>query len=170
MKKILLVILSVIMTLSLVACSVKKESTKDNVQSKNILFQIEDIKGKDKKEVNRLLGKPENTEKREWYFAENGEKAKECFTSNYTKNNFKIEVFFIEGKAGRITLTPNNTLKYPEDNKQILKQLGLNLETPTFENELVTRWQNKFNTSEIGINARENKITFILIILDEKYK
>ncbi|EGO87390.1 hypothetical protein G8S49_01520 [Clostridium botulinum C] len=194
MKKIFIAVLSVIMAMSLAACEKKKEVVKNNdkvnqkqevkkeekidngtnvkqVKKEDIkpLFKIEEVKNKSEKYINYLLGQPKEKEETSWHSKNSSENIK-CFANIYEKNNYDIEILFIDKIAARITITPKDKINYPEENENLLKSLGISPVQCDFENSLKTEWKNKYGVYNFTINALGKNINFIYIILDQKYE
>ncbi|MBV4423244.1 hypothetical protein [Clostridium tyrobutyricum] len=148
--------------------TVSQESKAKSVELKQ-LFKLSDIKNKSQDEVNAVIGQPTGSRKETWHYYDTKEEAPNCFTNIYQKNDMGIEVFFIDGKAARITVTPKNTIA-SGDIDNVLNMFYLTYDNPDFGNSFVTRWNNKFGVYEFSINFESDKVSFINIILDEKYR
>lgn len=146
--------------------SVKQEVKKEDIKS---LFKIEEVKNKGEEDINSLLGQPKEKEETSWHPKNSSETIK-CFANIYEKNNYEIEVLFIDKVAARITITPKDKISYPEENENILKSLGISPVQCDFENSLKTEWRNKYGVYNFTINALGENVSFIYIILDQKYE
>lgn len=195
MKKIISSILIFIFTFMLVGCGGKKEETKQTSKEQpkqeqkqevkeekkeeevkqetkkdlKQLFKLSDIKNKSQDEVNSILDSPKANRKEKWHYHDTKEEAPNCFVNTYEKNNMEIEVFFIDGKAATITVTPKETVASSDINN-ILKMFYLSFSDAEFANKLGMRWKNQFGVYEFAINFEGEKVSFIYIILDEKYR
>ncbi|AKN32376.1 hypothetical protein Ccar_16510 [Clostridium carboxidivorans P7] len=154
---------------------VKKEETKKEVKQEETkqelgqLFKLSDIKNKSQEEVNTILGQPTANRQEKWNYYDTKEEAPNCFVNIYNKNNMEIEVFFIDSKAARITVTPKETIASSNINN-ILKMFYLSFDNPDLANKFGMHWNNQFGVYEFAVNFQDEKVTFIHIILDEKYK
>lgn len=133
------------------------------------LFKLSDIKDKSQDEVNNIIGQPIGSRKETWHYYDTKEEAPNCFANTYEKNNMEIEMFFIDGKAARVTVTPKDSISSGNVNS-ILKMFYLSYGNSDFVNEFGMRWNNKFGVYEFDINFESGKVSFIYIVLDEKYK
>lgn len=145
-----------------------QESKAKSVELKQ-LFKLSNIKNKSQDEVNAVIGQSTGSRKETWHYYDTKEEAPNCFANIYQKNDMEIEVFFIDGKAARITVTPKNTIA-SGDIDNVLNMFYLSYDNPNFGNSFVTRWNNKFGVYEFAINFESDKVSFIHIILDEKYR
>lgn len=150
---------------------VKKEEVKHEENKKELgqLFKLSDIKNKSQEEVNKFLGEPKDSRQEKWHYYDTKEEAPNCFVNIYEKNNTEIEIFYIDGKAARLTITPKETISADNING-ILKMFYLSYDNPTFSNNFAARWEGQFGVHEFDINFQDEKVTFIYIILDEKYR
>ncbi|MBW6410145.1 hypothetical protein [Clostridium weizhouense] len=118
---------------------------------------LSDLKEKDQKAINKLLGEPKNTEDNK---------------STYQKDNYTFEITYVDSKSAIIKITPIKTMRYPNDGINILNVLGINADTPDVTAPIGLVWNNKFNTFRITVASDakvENKLSYVEIILDEKY-
>lgn len=133
------------------------------------LFKLSDIKDKSQDQVNNIIGQPIGSREETWHYYDTKEEAPNCFANTYEKNNMEIEMFFIDGKAARVTVTPKDSISSGSVNS-ILKMFYLSYDNSDFANEFGMRWNNKFGVYEFDINFESEKVSFIYIVLDEKYK
>lgn len=149
------------------------DASKDtNTQKTNALgqlFKLSDIKDKSQDEVNNSIGQPTASKEETWHYYDTKEEAPNCFTNTYEKSNMEIEVFFIDSKAARVTVTPKDSISSDEVNS-ILGMFYLSYVEPQISNKLKMGWTNQLGTYEFDINLEDKKVSFIYIILDEKYR
>ncbi|SHG27483.1 hypothetical protein [Flavobacterium defluvii] len=114
------------------------------ITQKQIVVDLKLIAGKNKIEVDKVLGKSDKVES----FSARSTPCKNtpCEKAYYQKDKF--EIIFVNGKADWITI--NNLLEYDltEDNIEIL---GLQFTTSYFNNpQNLIRWKNIENINEIN--------------------
>jgi hypothetical protein len=145
MKKILL---SFIIIMCLSSCTTTKQ----------IVIDLKQVAGKNKSEVDKILGKPDKVEP----FKESSTSCKNlpCEKAYYQKDKF--EIIFINGKADWITVNNLSEYDFDEDNIEIL---GLSISEPDFNNpQSVIRWEHIENINEVNIfNDGSNKISYAYI-------
>lgn len=133
------------------------------------LFKLSNIKDKSNEEVNNILGQPSGTRKQTFNYSDTHEQANDCFVNVYDKEQVRVEVTFIDGKAGSITVMPKQDI--PSSRIQdVLDMFSLDFINPTFSNQFVMRWEKQFGVYEFSLNISNEKISDIIIKLDEKYK
>ncbi|SFD41461.1 hypothetical protein [Clostridium uliginosum] len=118
---------------------------------------IADLKEKNEEAIKTLLGEPKSTDNNK---------------SIYEKDNYNFEITYIDSKSGIVKITPSVDMKYPNDGINILHVLGINAETPDVTAPIGLIWNNKFDTYKIIVASDdkvENKLSYVQIILDEKY-
>lgn len=121
------------------------------------VVSISDLKEKDSKAISKLLGAPKTTEDNK---------------STYQKDNYTFEITYVDSKSAIIKITPVKTMRYPNDGINILNVLGINADTPDVTAPIGLIWNNKFDTFKITVASDakvENKLSYVEIILDEKY-
>ncbi|MFV8442553.1 hypothetical protein [Flavobacterium sp. LB2P44] len=135
MKNIITLFIS---ALFLVSCG---NSKKENDSNKNII-DVKTIIGKTESEIEKILGKAENSEKK-----------------FYQKNKF--EIVFIDGKSDWITI---NNISNFDFNSENITLLGLSSTVPSFENTTSINWNDIEKINEvIFVSNGENKIEYIYI-------
>ena len=159
MKKILFFLIIII---SLFSCNSKTNNQltieKDNTADKQIVLDLKKIAGKNKTEVDKVLGK---SEKVETFSASNTPcKNTPCEKVYYQKD--KYEIVFINGKADWITINDLSQYDLKEENIEIL---GLSLTETDLKNpQNVITWKNIENINEISIfNDGSGKISYAYI-------
>ncbi|MBN1041640.1 hypothetical protein DVW07_06110 [Clostridium botulinum] len=121
------------------------------------VISIDDLKDKDQNAVKKLLGNPKSTD---------GDKV------TYEKDDYTFEITYVDSKSAIIKIIPIKEMKYPNDGINILNVLGISAQTPDVTAPIGLVWNNKFNTYKITVASDasvENKLSYIEIILDEKY-
>lgn len=159
MKKILFFLIIII---SLFSCNSKTNNQltieKDNTADKQIVVDLKKIAGKNKAEVDKVLGKSEKVET----FSASSTTCKNtpCEKVYYQKD--KYEIVFINGKADWITINDLSQYDLKEENIEIL---GLPLTEPDFKNpQNVITWKNIENINEVSIfNDGSGKISYAYI-------
>lgn len=159
MKKILFFLIIII---SLFSCNSKTNNQltieKDNTADKQIVLDLKKIAGKNKTEVDKVLGKSEKVET----FSASSTPCKNipCEKVYYQKD--KYEIVFINGKADWITINDLSQYDLKEENIEIL---GLPLTDPDFKNpQNVITWKNIENINEVSIfNDGSGKISYAYI-------
>ncbi len=163
MKNLITLFISV---LFLVSCgNSKTENEKDsnknenqiNSEKKENIIDIKTIIGKTENEIEKILGKAENSEK----VSPSNTPCKEnpCEKKFYQKNKF--EIVFIDGKSDWITI--NNVSNF-DFNSENITLLGLKSTMPKYENDMSIDWNDIENINELTFfNNGENKIDYIYI-------
>lgn len=160
MKKTLL---SLIIIITLVSCNKSKNDNqsvneKESIVEKQILVDLKQIAGKNKTEVDKILGKSDRVES----FSERSTPCKNipCEKAYYQKD--KYEIIFINGKADLITINDLSQYDLIEENLEIF---NLPLTEPEFKNsEDLIRWKNIEGINEISIfNDGAGKISYAYI-------
>ncbi|MDR5587890.1 MULTISPECIES: hypothetical protein [Clostridium] len=121
------------------------------------VVSIDDLKDKDQNAIKKVLGNPKSTD---------GDKV------TYEKDDYTFEITYVDSKSAIIKIIPIKELKYPNDGINILNVLGISAQTPDVTAPIGLVWNNKFNTYKITVASDasvENKLSYIEIILDEKY-
>lgn len=200
MKKLLVLIM--VSMLSLTACSGNKTEsisssaasavTSSSTESQPIsesasqppnvtiekMFTLSDIANKSLEEVSAILGEPDMLEDGTWKYSGTDTVIENCPTAYY--KNSAIEIKFIEDKAGRITVTPAESIPFSETSSET-QELALNLigteSTPPSSIKLqFVRWDEIQGIYEVSVFNKELKgdtgdtVSYIHIITDEKYK
>lgn len=131
------------------------------------LLKIQDIANKSEQEVEKVLGKP--NKKAEGKFRYAG-------TNNYLPaptvfyKDGAVEVKFVEGKAARITVTPKDELKYPDNLPQALELVGLSKDTAMEQSERGAAFSDVNGIYSGQIFPENNKVSYLYFIVDKKYK
>ncbi|MFV5691973.1 hypothetical protein ACM55K_08115 [Flavobacterium sp. LT1R49] len=125
---------------------------------KEIIIDVSSIIGKNKTEIEKILGKPDNVEMIK-------PSNTPCFNVPCEKANYqsdKFEIVFINDKSDWITI---NKLSEFEINNENIELLGLELSEPSIINPgNVTRWNNIENVKEISIfDNGSGKMDYIYI-------
>lgn len=144
-----------ISALFLASCGNSKAEN-ENDSNKNII-DVKTIIGKTEKEIEKILGKAENSEK----VSPSNTPCKEipCEKKFYQKDKF--EIVFIDGKSDWITI--NNTSNF-DFNSENITLLGLPSTVPNFENTMTINWKNIENINEVTFFSNgDNKIEYIYI-------
>jgi hypothetical protein len=144
-----------ISALFLISCGNSKTESKSD--SKENIIDLKTIIGKSETEIEKVLGKAENSEK----VSPNNTPCKDipCNKKSYQKNKF--EIVFIDGKSDWITI--NNTSNFEFDSENIAL-LGLLPTEPNYENNISKKWNDIENINDITyFNNGENKIDYIYI-------
>lgn len=121
------------------------------------VVSIDDLKDKDEQAIQKVLGAPKGTEDNK---------------STYEKDGYTFEIIYVDSKSAIIKIIPLNEMKYPNDGINILNVLGISAQTPDVTAPIGLVWNNKFNTYKITVASDasvENKLSYVEIILDEKY-
>ena len=112
---------------------------------KKIIIDVSTIIGKNKTDIEKILGKPDNVEMIKPINTPCQDTA--CEQANYQSNKF--EIVFINDKADWITI--NQVSEY-EINDESIELLGLEAALPTFNSPgNVTKWNNIENIKELSI-------------------
>jgi hypothetical protein len=125
---------------------------------KEIIIDVSSIIGKNKTEIEKILGKPDNVE---MIKPSNTPCVNvPCEKANYQSDKF--EIVFINDKSDWITI---NKVSEFEINNENIELLGLELKEPSFNNSgNVTKWNNIENIKEISIfDNGSGKIDYIYI-------
>ncbi|AOR23334.1 hypothetical protein [Clostridium taeniosporum] len=121
------------------------------------VVSIDNLKDKDEATIKKVLGEP---------------KSKEENKVTYEKDDYTFEITYVDSKSAIIKIIPTKEMKYPNDGINILNVLGINAQTPDVTAPIGLVWNNKFNTYKITVASDasvENKLSYVEIILDEKY-
>ena len=120
---------------------------------KKIIVNVSEIIGKNKIEIEKILGKPDNTEMVK-------PSNTPCEKANYQSDKF--EIVFINDKSDWITI---NKLSENEINNENIELLGLKSAEPSFDNPgNVKKWNNIVNIKEISVfDNGSGKIDYIYI-------
>jgi hypothetical protein len=143
---------------------IKKEESKEEVVKVEV--NINEIINKSEDEVNSKLGKPSSREEKEFRLSGTETKVP-AVTLVYLDDS--LEVMFIEGSPQRITYTPNEELKYPEDIEKAMAKLGFIDEEIGDQTDLVTVIELK-GLYDARIFNNQGKVNYIYLIVSEKYK
>ena len=111
------------------------------------IIEIQKIAGKTEEEVEKVLGKPTQTEKTK-------QGPKRIYESG------QIEIVFIGGKADWITVSEMSSV--PFDGSAI-KSLGLKFEPPTSMNAQVIRWEPYANFHSVSVFALNGKVDYAYV-------
>jgi uncharacterized protein YcfL len=152
MKNIITLFIS---ALFLVSCGNSKMEN-ENDSNKNII-DVKTIIGKTESEIEKILGKAENSEK----VSPSNTPCKDipCEKKFYQKNKF--EIVFIDGKSDWITI---NNISNFDFNSENITLLGLSSTVPSFENTISIKWNDIENINDVTFfNNGENKIEYIYI-------
>ena len=152
MKNIITLFIS---ALFLVSCGNSKKEN-ENDSNKNII-DVKTIIGKTESEIEKILGKAENSEK----VSPSNTPCKDipCEKKFYQKNKF--EIVFIDGKSDWITI---NNISNFDFNSENITLLGLSSTVPSFENTISINWNDIEKINEvIFVSNGENKIEYIYI-------
>ncbi|MFV8359715.1 hypothetical protein [Flavobacterium sp. LS1P3] len=152
MKNIITLFIS---ALFLVSCGNSKTEN-ENDSNKNII-DVKTIIGKTESEIEKILGKAENSEK----ISPSNTPCKDipCEKKFYQKNKF--EIVFIDGKSDWITI---NNISNFDFNSENITLLGLSSTVPSFENTISIKWNDIENINDVTFfNNGENKIEYIYI-------
>ncbi|RBN50914.1 hypothetical protein [Flavobacterium psychrolimnae] len=152
MKNIITLLISV---LFLVSCGNSKTEN-ENDSNKNII-DVKTIIGKTESEIEKILGKSENSEQ----VSPSNTPCKDipCEKKFYQKNKF--EIVFIDGKSDWITI---NNISNFDFNSENITLLGLSSTVPNFENTISIKWNDIENINDVTFfNNGENKIEYIYI-------
>ncbi|MFV5685891.1 hypothetical protein ACM55I_10600 [Flavobacterium sp. GB2R13] len=125
---------------------------------KEIIIDVSSIIGKNKTEIEKILGKPDNVE---MIKPSNTPCVNvPCEKANYQSDKF--EIVFINDKSDWITI---NKVSEFEINNENIELLGLELREPSSNNPgNVTKWNNIENIKEISIfDNGSGKIDYIYI-------
>ncbi|WP_053217693.1 hypothetical protein [Virgibacillus senegalensis] len=135
---------------------------KDTEESENeFLIDLYAISKMSQEDIRDKFGDPESTE-------ESTLDGQAAHTETYSNG---LEVMYIDGTSARITLTPEEPIKVPDDRKKLSVLVGFDEVAPDFENEMVTRWEGIANLSELSAFAADSgNIDYFYLITDEKYK
>ncbi|KNF07162.1 hypothetical protein CLPU_22c00140 [Gottschalkia purinilytica] len=152
----------------------QKKKQKKKEDSIPVSFNVAELKEENVEEVNKVLGEPISNEKARWKYYGTEEYIEDgCFENVYKKDEFEVEVFFIENKAARIAITPQEKMDIKKDSKKFLKRLGLPTGSIYSETSLVRAWEylGGLYTVTIGtVNQESDEINYMYIIVDEKYR
>ena len=152
MKNIITLFIS---ALFLVSCGNSKKEN-ENDSNKNII-DVKTIIGKTESEIEKILGKSENSEQ----VSPSNTPCKDipCEKKFYQKNKF--EIVFIDGKSDWITI---NNISNFDFNSENITLLGLSSTVPSFENTISINWNDIEKINElIFVSNGENKIEYIYI-------
>ena len=146
------------------ACENSKKNQIEDISNeletpkKELIVDILNVVGKDKTTVEKVLGKPENTEK----VKPSNTPCKEKGCDKLTYKSGKYEIIFINNKADWITIYDVSEF---ETNVDAIKLLGLNLAEPEFNSPLnLIRWKNIENIKEINFfDNGSGKLDYIYI-------
>ena len=122
------------------------------------VVSIDDLKGKNAEAVASVLGTPISEENN---------------VSTYKKDGYTFDITYFDTICGVVKITPDKEMKYPADATNSLKVLGITASDADTISPVNLVWDNKFNTYKISIipdDKVENKLAYINVILDEKYK
>jgi hypothetical protein len=112
---------------------------------KKIIIDVSTIIGKNKTDIEKILGKPDNVEMIKPTNTPCQDTA--CEQANYQSNKF--EIVFINDKADWITI---NQVSEHEINDESIELLALEATQPTFNSPgNVTKWNNIENIKELSI-------------------
>lgn len=129
-----------------------------NSQTENEkIIDIKTIIGKTESEIEKILGKAENSEK----VSPTNTACEEtpCEKKFYQKNKF--EIVFINGKSDWITI--NNTSNF-DFNSENITLLGLSSAVANFENTISINWNAIENINDVTfVSNGKNKIEYIYI-------
>ncbi|WP_369764616.1 hypothetical protein [Flavobacterium sp. WC2429] len=143
-----------ICTFFFISCGNSNQGNQNNAEN---IIKVKTIIGKTEKEIEKILGKPDSSEK----VSPSNTPCKDepCTKMFYQKNKF--EIVYINGKSDWITI---NNISDFDCNSENIVLLGLPPTIPDFENLNGFRWSNIENISEINFsNNGEDKIDYIYI-------
>lgn len=131
-----------------------KEEETTTAEKPKLIIDIRTLINKNSSEVEKILGKPDKSEKMNGYPCKNAN----CVRKYYQTG--KYEIIFKRKLVDRITINKVEPLVMHES---LIETLGLDHKQPTFYNpESVIRWTNIENINEIGFYGY-NKLEYILI-------
>lgn len=141
MKKFITLVLLVL--IAAFVWNLKKNSTPE--PEKKIIIDVSTIIGKNKTDIEKILGKPDNVEMIKPINTPCQDTA--CEQANY--QSYKFEIVFINDKADWITI--NEVSEYGINDESI-ELFGLEAAEPTFNSPgNVTKWDNIENIKELSI-------------------
>jgi len=129
------------------------------------IIKITDITDKSEADVTKALGDPISKTDGTWRYSGTSKQVANSPTITY-KNG--IEIKFIEGKAARITITPQTSTDIKP--KDAVKLVGLNPVKPTSEASVKTEWKNIDGIYEFSVFTQNGKIDYMYTIVKELYK
>lgn len=135
------------------------------------IFNVIRVANKNQREVEEVLGIPDEMLEEEFTYIDTGDLATSCIRGEYTEDNLKVSVLFVDGSSRQIIIRDKNKNKEKFVPSNILRKIGLDEKpyTSRFRNNIC--WQNVYVLYEISIeediSAGEICTT---IITDERFR
>lgn len=133
------------------------DNNKPTIEVKAIA-KISDFKDKSKDDIEKLLGSSVNQADTK---------------STYEKDNFTLEITYLNSKCNEIKIIPKIEMKYPADGSNILNIVGISAGEADNISPAGLEWNDKYDTFKINVvsnNQLEGKISYANIILSEPAK
>ena len=124
----------------------------------NSVASISDFKDKNADQIKSLLGDP---------ISQNNN------VSTYKKDGYSFEITYYDSVCGQIKIIPETEMKFPADATISLKVVGITAGDSDEFTPAGLVWNNQYDTyciKAVSDPSTANKLAYVQIILDEKYK